>query len=89
MGSIQRNLADLGTEVDYVTAGYTSCLQTLDVGVNKPFKHYLAESHNQFLLHNNNRVPKRWEVSQWITSAWKEVTRETIVNTWRKIGIVA
>ncbi len=30
-----------GVEVDFIPAGYTSCLQVLDKGVNKPFKQFI------------------------------------------------
>jgi hypothetical protein len=30
-----------GVEVDFTPAGYTSCLQVLDKGFNKPFKQFI------------------------------------------------
>jgi hypothetical protein len=33
--------------------------------------------------------PKRQDVSQWIAYAWSQCTPQSIVNTWRRIGIGA
>ena len=43
-----------GIEIDYVTAGYTSKLQVRDLGVNKPFKGYVCQEYEKFLVTNND-----------------------------------
>ena len=43
MSSCINQIQDCGTKVDFVLEGYTSKLQVLDVGVNKPFKGYVKE----------------------------------------------
>ena len=48
-------LKNCGTEADYVLPGYTSRLQVLDVGVEKPFKDYM---------------PGYWEEDLIICKSW-------------------
>ena len=37
---------------------------------------------------NNAKVkPNRVDVSNWIDFAWTNVSEETFINTWRRIGI--
>ena len=38
------------TEVEYVPEGYTSALQVMDVGVNKPFKGYIRHEFDDWLI---------------------------------------
>ena len=44
-----------GTEVDFVLPGYTSSLQVLDLGVNKPFKDYMRGYWEDYITHPNTR----------------------------------
>ena len=87
MGSCIRALAKCRTEVDFVLGGYTSKLQVLDVGIMKPFKHYITQCYEGFMLDNTtNRRAKRLNVAGWINSAWDLITEESILNTWASIG---
>ena len=79
--------AELGTEMDLVIGGYTSKLQTLDVGVNKPFKGYLRSQFEAFMVTNPDKTPHRLDVAHWIEYAWNSISLECIVNTWGRIGI--
>ena len=80
-------IQDCGTEVDFVLGGYTSKLQVLDVGVNKPFKGYVKESYEQFMVDNTEgRKASRLDVAKWVEDACNKVTPETICNTWTSIG---
>ena len=79
-------IQDCGTEVDFVLGGYTSKLQVFDVGVNKPFKGYVKESYEQFMVNTEGRKASRLDVAKWVKDAWNKVTPETIRNTWTSIG---
>jgi DDE superfamily endonuclease len=85
--SVKTALEDLSTEVDFIVKGYTSKLQVLDVGVNKPFKHYMRESYEHHMVVNNGRKASRLDVANWVAEAWGKVKVESITNTWRSIGI--
>ena len=85
-------LTACNTVVNFIPPGYTSKLQTLDVGVNKPFKGYLKEEYEKFMFEftkkgEDNVQPKCWNVAQWIDIGWDKISTETITNTWRRIGI--
>ncbi len=76
-----------GTEVDFVLAGYSSRLQVLDVGVNKPFKDYMRGSWEDYMVANvDNTKVQRHQIAQWVEKAWVRVSIETITNTWKSIG---
>jgi DDE superfamily endonuclease len=72
------------TEIDYVPRGYTSRLQVMDVGVNKPFKCYACNIFDDWLVQHDTKKPTRQDVSMWISTAWEEVKEETLVNSWRR-----
>jgi DDE superfamily endonuclease len=84
---------DCNTDVVFVPAGYTSKLQVLDVGLNKPFKSKIRDKFELFMLdavsNNLPYKPKRVNVSGWIDQAWEGITTSSITNTWRRIGIAA
>jgi DDE superfamily endonuclease len=84
-------LQECGTEVMFIPPGYTSKLQAMDVGVNKPYKGYARERYFVFLRARLtvNETPHRYDVACWVVEAWAKVSVDTILNTWRHIGIVA
>jgi len=86
-GSCLNQLHSLGTEVDFILPGYTSKLQVLDVGVNKPFKGYVREQYECFMRGGQNQKVTRLEIARWIADAWNQITQETIKNSWAHIGI--
>ena len=84
---VRAMIAETNTELDFIPGGYTSKLQVLDVGVNKPFKDRIRHESDLFLSANSsNNKPSRQIVSHWIASSWNDIPTSTIVNTWRHIG---
>ena len=43
MASCSNQIKGCGTTIEYILGGYTSKLQMMDVGVNKPFKGYVRQ----------------------------------------------
>ena len=87
MSDIVNEIEDCGTQFDFVLAGYTSKLQVLDVGINKPFKDKMRVQFEEFIctpLDDGARRPKitRLMISKWISNAWNGITVESIKNTW-------
>jgi hypothetical protein len=73
--------------VEFIPGCYTGCLKILDKWVNKPFKQYLREEFERWMMINGSRRRlMRAEVAQWVSVAWSKVIREIIVNTWNSIG---
>lgn len=89
MGTCLDAIQDQGTEVDFIVRGYTSKLQACDVGVNKPFKEYVKQSYEEFMITEGGRKSKRLDVATWVANAWEKITTDSIRRTWESIGIVA
>ena len=81
--------ATMWAECDFVIGGYTSQLQVMDVGINKPFKDNIQKCYEGWMHENteNNKV-LRLDVAKWIAAAWDGITTDSIVNRWAKIGFV-
>lgn len=79
---------DNKTETDYVPAGYTSKLQPLDVGVNGPFKAYIRQDVERYMVEHPEEKVKvhRRNVAHWIADAWEKISRKIIINSWKKAG---
>ena len=72
-------IQDCGTELDLILSGYTSKLQVLDVGVNKPFKDYMTPCHEHIRIVNASSTRmKRMNVSKWFNKSWKRVSEKSI-----------
>jgi hypothetical protein len=73
--------------VELIPGGYTGCLKILGKWVNKPFKGYLRDEFERWMMVNGSRrKPMQAEAAQLISIAWSKVTRETIANTWNSVG---
>ena len=83
-------IKDCGTAVDFICGGYTSKLQVLDVGVNKPFKGFVRNAYEDWMVANPHGTKvKRQDVAQWVWTAWLRVSQSTILNTWNAVGYIA
>lgn len=87
MGSCLHAIQNCGTEIDFIVRGYTSKLQVCDVGVNKPFKDYVKQHYEHFMIVENGRKAKRIDVANWISKAWSKINADSIVHTWKSVGI--
>jgi hypothetical protein len=78
----------LGTVVDFIPGGYTSVLQPLDVGINKPFKDRFRSLYNAYCVEHfdGDLVPKtdRFAVASMVVNAWNEIPPQMIKNAWKK-----
>ena len=64
---VKYEIAMCGTELEVIPGGYTSKLQVMDVGLNKPFKDRLRECVEEFtLIAPIGLKPTRKIVSKWI-----------------------
>jgi DDE superfamily endonuclease len=87
MPTMIEELEQCGTKVIFIPKGYTCQLQVLDVGINKPFKHYLQMYHRNFRVHHENEKPGHLDMAQWIVLANDAITQVNVTNTWRHVGI--
>ena len=92
--SFVNKINELGTEVSFIPGGYTGVLQPCDVGINKPLKNYFTRKFATWSIKKYREAergekiksPERKDVADWINTAWKEVSSETIKSTYRHIG---
>jgi DDE superfamily endonuclease len=88
--AVKEALTRNNTEFDYIVPRYTSKLQPLDVGVNGPFKSYMRNNVESFMVINNHgtnaiKIHRR-DVAKWVADCLALVTETTIQNSWEKCG---
>ena len=84
--SVRQAIEDCGTILEYIPGGYTSKLQVMDVGLNKPLKDRFRDQVDDFLLTQpEGTKPRRRDVAWWIKESWDSLTHSTIENTWNKV----
>jgi hypothetical protein len=77
-----------GVEVDFIPAGYTSCLQVLDKGINKPFKQFIQQpSIAWFQGALQGAKPDHVTITNWVSNSWYQVGTDTITNTWNSLQL--
>lgn len=86
-GAVMRSLAECNTEVEVIPAGYTSKLQPMDVGVNKPLKGQIRRCYSSWMVRNARRgsprsKPTRISVAKWIKDGWEKITKQIFVNSF-------
>jgi hypothetical protein len=80
-------LEECGTIVQMLPANTTSCLQVLDVGLNKPFKNRLKSIWAEWMhSKTDDQSVTRQMISTWIADAWYDIPQSAIVNTVHSIG---
>ena len=83
---VKKAIEDCGTILEFIPGGYTSKLQAMDVGLNKPFKDRLRVMVEAFVFnHQEGAKPHRRDVAEWIKEAWDGITLPTLINTWKKV----
>lgn len=88
--TVRRAFTDCNTEMDFIPGGYTSKLQVLDVGINKPFKNYLTHDFEDWLLRNYYARPQREDVASWVKMHGTELLLRRLrihgANAW--VGVL-
>jgi hypothetical protein len=83
--------------LDLLPANCTSFLQPLDVGLNKPMKHYLTKRWTERAIEcYKNRVvgepivlikPGRVQVANWVSDAWQGISQSSVLHSFIKVGL--
>jgi hypothetical protein len=84
---VQKALGKANTLTIMLPNGETLAVQVLDVGINKPFKTMVTASIDEHLIRKGTSVG-RPEMAAFVIDAWKQITSETIVRTFLKIGLI-
>jgi hypothetical protein len=84
---VRNAIVQCGTHLEFIPAGYTSKLQVMDVGFNKPFKDGFRHQFDSWITGRVEK-PRRHHVATWIQASWEGMSCQRIArNTWRRIGI--
>jgi phage-related protein len=92
MGPIVAEIQGLGIEVQYIPGGCTYLCQPIDVGVNRPIKHAMAEQWEDWIdsegVQNGNvmATPPRELIATWVVEAYWTLKTETCKKAWTKKG---
>ena len=92
MGPIVAEIQGLGIEVQYIPGGCTYLCQPIDVGVNRPIKHAMAEQWEDWIdsegVQNGNvmATPPHELIATWVVEAYWTLKTETCKKAWTKNG---
>ncbi len=86
--SVRNAFAECRTEIELIPGGYTSKLQPMDVGINKPFKNHIRAEFHNWLVVNRKTRPSRQSVSEWVSGAWNAISASVVRNSFRGAGLV-
>jgi hypothetical protein len=84
---VRHELALLGTIVDFVPPHCTSKLQVCDVSVNASLSSAIRGQYALFTMQHPDAPIERSRIAHWISHAKGNITTDTIVNGFKKIGI--
>ena len=86
-------LSSNGVHAVRIPKGYTGNLQVMDVGINKPFKNYVQDETDDWMVKHFNDIteafpsPSRQDISRRVLISWNQISPSTISNTWAHIGL--
>ncbi|CAG8834240.1 17576_t:CDS:2, partial [Gigaspora margarita] len=83
------------TDLAVIPRGLTSMCQPLDVCINKPFKDQLHKIWHRWIANSSNSITKKGNlkcarlniVCCWVLDAWNEISKDIIVQAFKKCGI--
>ena len=94
--TLQKHINSAGAHIAVIPGGLTCKLQPLDVAVNHPFKTFVREEWDRWMTNGKHtftpagrqRRATYVEVCNWVLRAWEKVKTTTIINGFRKCGII-
>jgi DDE superfamily endonuclease len=86
--SVRNAFTACKTEVGLIPGGYTSKLQPMDVGINKPFKNNIRAQFHDWLVTNRKNRPSRQNVSWWVSGAWNAISASIVRNSFSGAGLI-
>ena len=88
MALVVGKIQELGIEVQHIPGGCTSLCQPVDIGVNKPFKNWICEQWESWmilecLLHRTTSPLTRADICKWSVVAFQDLPMQLVKNAWR------
>ena len=92
---VKTHCGSLNSDVGYIPGGLTSQLQPADVSWNKPFKTAYRELYNEWMATGdksytpagNMRAPEKKLCLEWVNVAWRKVTTDVVIKSFKACGI--
>ena len=92
---VKTHVSKLNTDMCLIPGGLTTQLQPADVSWNKPFKtayrelynEWMASGRKQYTAAGNVKPPDKLLCLEWVKRAWKRVTEEVVVTSFKACGI--
>jgi hypothetical protein len=92
MGLIVNRIQALGIEVQHIPAGCTYLCQPVDVGINCSIKKEMTEQWEEWMINEGGveggitKTPTRRQVAEWIVGSYRNISKQTAQNAWKKRG---
>lgn len=95
--TVKNQVKQMNSELAIIPGGLTKDLQPLDIGVNRAFKvklrasweRWMRDSEHTFTKTGRQRRASYVTICEWIVDAWAKVSALTVVQAFRKAGIIA
>ena len=94
--TVQKHINNAGAHIAVIPGGLTCKLQPLDVAVDHLFKTFIREEWDRWMTSGKHTFTPTGrqgratyvEVCNWVLRAWEKVKITTIINGFRKSGII-
>ena len=95
MNSVKNAISKLNVDQVIIPGGCTKYAQAPDVCWNKPFKAFVTEQYDEWMVSGlqqyteagNLRAPSRKNIVQWVLTAWARRSPEIIANSFKPCGL--
>lgn len=89
---VKSRIAEGNSDLVVIPGGLTSRLQSLDVCINKPFKAYVQEQYETWLMKDNQPLTKTGKIKkasastivEWVSKAWSQIDPDLVKKSFKK-----
>ena len=94
--AVKAKVKKTNSDLAVIPGGLIKELQSLDIGINRPFKaklrvaweHWMTDGKHTFTKTGRQRRASYATICQWIVDSWSKISISTITRSFRKAGII-
>ena len=94
--AVKAKVKKTNSELAVIAGGLTKELQPLNIGINRSFKaklqvvweHWMTDGEHRFTKTGRQQQANYATIFQWIVDAWAKISVSTIMQSFRKAGII-